>query len=474
MRNQPRRLLAAAAAATLVSGLALASAPAASAAPVATATPTADPGPHGKASPVQVTVNGFPETVRTGTAVEFTATLRNTADHAVDAETAVSFSGVDGGLQQSQLKLEFQRPGGSSWQDARPTGGQAPGASWELDGTAAPLHLAAGASADYRLRLTLGADAHPGRAAGGLGAKVTDPTLPVDQRTTFANGGTPNFTVVDANPTTRPTPAGLADLAVEGVPATFTAGGPAKPFRLVLANRTGTDLRVLPWIVLQGQNVVRASSVRLEFQTQDGRWLPGTPEEWEIPGTQLAVWLRTGNQDADAVTVPKGETRTVNVRLAFTRDTPAGAESVTVNGGSLPGPGETQNGTTSPRIDFAIEAPAGGTGTPAPATSPAGAAPAPTLPAVPPSVPAAQAAVPVLPVVQATTAVPSPVADDAPRVVAAAPAAPAPIVATDDRLASTGGGPSSAPMAITGATAIVLGLGTLVAHRRKGAHRAGK
>ncbi|WP_046386997.1 LPXTG cell wall anchor domain-containing protein, partial [Kitasatospora aureofaciens] len=72
-----------------------------------------------------------------------------------------------------------------------------------------------------------------------------------------------------------------------------------------------------------------------------------------------------------------------------------------------------------------------------------------------------------VPAAQVTTGAPSPAAETAQS------AAGAPAAVTATRLASTGGGSSSAPMAITGATAIALGIGTLlVARRRNGAQGA--
>ncbi|MFE5582046.1 LPXTG cell wall anchor domain-containing protein [Kitasatospora sp. NPDC056531] len=478
MRSQSRRFLAAAATTALVSGLALTSAPAAVAtptteptAPAAVATPTTEPttpaatptttaptlAPHGWASPVVITTSGFPTTVTAGSAVEFTSTLKNTADHQLDAMTGFGVSSAATGLRQSQLKLEYQRPGSTQWQDAKANNGDL-GGFWELDQFATALHLAAGAEATYRLRLTFAADATPGQAAAALDAMVSDPTLPTEQRVTQASGGTPNFTIVSSSPNT-PVPVGLPDVKVQGVPASFTAGGEAKPFKVVYGNHTGKDLRIVPTIVFQGEGMLRADMVKIEFQTRAGDWIGGTPEWHDLPDSQLGVRLLSGSEDADVIALPNGETRTVNLRLAWTKGAPAAAESVFANGWSLAGPGGHDSAATSPKVAFRIEAAAGSTGIPAP-TSPATDA-APTTPAATADPSAAPAAL-------VTTAAPNPAAGSA-------QAAAAPAAATSPRLASTGGDSSSAPMAITGAMAIALGLGTLVvARRRKGAQGAGK
>ncbi|MER7843039.1 hypothetical protein ABTZ03_03720 [Kitasatospora sp. NPDC096077] len=461
MRTQPRRLLAVAAAAALVSGLALSSAPAALAAPTAGSTtgpttgPTAGPTagstaavPQGQA--VTITTSGMPTTVKAGTSVELSSTLRNTTDHRVDVMTGFVVSTVRGsGPGPSQLKLEFQRPGDTRWQDAKALGTDA-GGQWDLDPFATELHLAAGAEFTYRLRLTFTADAAPGPAGAALRAVISDPTLPPEQRGAPAWGNTPNFTVESGTPTT-PAPVGLPDVRIEGLPASFTAGGEAKPFTVVLGNHTGTDLRVVPAIVFQGEGMLRADMVRLEFQTQAGVWIAGTPEWHDLPGTQLGVELRSGAKDADVIALPNGGTHTVNLRLAWTKDAPAAAESVVANGYSLAGPGGTERGTSSPRADFRIEAATGSTGTPAPTAS-AG-------------VPAPVATDPAVPAAQVTTGTPGPATAAQAAVTAQAVAAPADPAPT--RLASTGGGPSAAPMAITGATAIALGLGILVVARRR-------
>ncbi|MFJ7249699.1 hypothetical protein ACIQWA_34390 [Kitasatospora sp. NPDC098652] len=449
-----------AAAAALASGAALASAPAALAAPTAGPTAPVSP-PQGLASPIVITTSAFPTTVEAGTSVEFTSTLKNTADHQLDVQTDFVVTTVRGsGPRQSQLRLEYQRPGDTQWHDAKVQGNDAGGA-WALDQFAAELHLAAGAEFTYRLRLTFAADAAPGPASAALSAVALDPTLPAPgQRPTVAWGGTPNFTVVPVGGPTTPAPVGLPDVKVEGVPASFTAGGEAKAFKVVYSNHTGKDLQIVPAVVLQGENAFLPAVVRLEFQTQQGQWLAGTPSPLgDLPSTQLAVALYTGNKSTDIIPLPDGETRTVNLRLAWTKDAPVGTESVFANGYSLAGPGGTERGTSSPKVDFRIEAATAGSGAPAP-TSSATAAPSTRATADPSSA--------AVPAAQVTTGAPSPAADT-PQ--AAAAAAPAPAVVETTRLASTGGGSSAAPMAITGATAIALGIGTLVVARRR--QRAG-
>ncbi|MEV7601439.1 hypothetical protein AB0O91_29145 [Kitasatospora sp. NPDC089797] len=460
MRHQPRRLLAVAAAAVLVPGLALTAAPAALAIPTTgsttgpttgptvgpttgpTAGPTA-PDRQDQASLIKITTSGMPTTVKAGTSVELTSTLRNTADHRMDVTTGFVVTTVRGsGPRPSRLELAYQRPGDTRWKDATALGTDA-GGLWDLDPFATELHLESGAEYVYRLRLTFAADAAPGPAGAALSAVVSDPTLPPEQRGAPAWGSTPGFTVESGTPTT-PAPVGLPDVTIEGLPATFVAGGEAKPFRAVFGNHTGTDLRVVPAIVFQGEGMLRADMVKLEFQTQAGLWIAGTPEWHDLPGTRLGVQLSSGSKDADVIALPNGGTRTVNLRLAWTKEAPAAAESVFADGYSLAGPGGTERGTSSPGVDFRIEAATGATGTPAPT--------APATPTDAPAVPAVQ------------------VAADAP-VPAAAPAQAAAPAPAATRLASTGGGSSSAPTAITGATAIALGLGILVVARRR--NRAG-
>ncbi|MFB7905205.1 hypothetical protein ACFC1T_02075 [Kitasatospora sp. NPDC056076] len=437
-----------AAAAALASGAALTSAPAALAAP--TAGPTA-PAPQGQGSLVTITTSGMPKTVTAGTSVELTSTLKNTADHQVDVTT--DFVVNSSNLKEEQLKLQVQKPGSTQWQDAKLRPGWNTGAWWELDPFATELHLPAGGSVTYQLRLTFSADISGGEAGSGLSAVVSDPTLPPEQRGAPAWGSTPSFTVVPVGGPTTPPPVGLPDVKVEDVPASFTAGGEAKAFKAVYSNHTGKDLRIVPAIVFQGEHPLPADVVKLEFQTQQGQWLAATPAPLgDIPSPQLGVELRTGNKDADVIPLPDGETRTVNLRLAWSKGAPVGAESVFANGYSLAGPGGTERGTSSPAVDFAILPAAAATGTPAPTT------PVTSAPAAPATVAAA------VPAAQVTTGAPSPAAEP---VQVAAAAAPAPAAVEATRLASTGGGSSSAPMAITGATAIALGIGTLVVARRR-------
>lgn len=466
MRIQHRRLLAVAAAATLVSGVALTSAPAALAAPAAPG-PTA-PAPQGQAVPVSVTVNGFPAAVRAGSTIEFTSTLKNTADHQVDVpNTSFTVAGVGPALKQSQLKLEFQRPGGTQWQDAKVNNNDT-GGFWLLDEFANQLHLASGAEVTYRLRLTFAADAAPGSTTAGLNATVSDPALPVEQRGQWVSGSA-RFTIEPVGGPVAPAPAGLPEVKVEGVPATFTAGGEAKAFKAVFTNRTGKDLRIVPAIVFQGEGVLRPDAVKLEFQTQDGKWLAATPRpDGDIPGTQLGVELLTGSKAGDVIALPNGESRTVNLRLAFTKDAPAAAETVFANGYSLPGPGEREAGTSSPKAAFTIEAAATG-GTTTPVT------PAPTTPATTPSTtdPAPATQTPVVPAAQSGTGGSGGTGGSAPAAGDTSGSTPVTASGTGSTLASTGGGSSAAPMAITGATAIALGAGTLVLARRRRAGAQG-
>ncbi|MFI9364837.1 hypothetical protein ACIG5E_27880 [Kitasatospora sp. NPDC053057] len=460
MRNQPRRILAAAATAALVSGVALASAPAALAAPAATGTTQGTQA----SSPVTVALVGLPDTVKAGGApIEFSATLRNTADHQIDVLGSV-FTIADTGIgsKPSQFKLEYQAPGGTQWKDATPSGGIA-GGLWDIDRTAGP-HLAPGAEVAYRLRLTVTADAPAGRVAPGFNSVASDPTLPPEQRTSFAMSGSPSLVIAPAVTPTTPatTPAATADVRLDGVPAVFTAGAEARPLKLVLTNNSGKDLRLVPAVVFQGQDILPSGTVEFEFQAPNGDWLAGAPGGDSDHPSWLYLGLRTGSKDADVITLPKGGTRTINARLAFTKDAPALAESLVAIAGTLPGAGESAAEASSPKADFNIAGPAGSVGTPAPTTPATGTAPAATDPSTAPST--APAAVPAA---QVTTGAPSPAAD----AVKAAAAAPAAVTAT--RLASTGGGSSAAPMAITGATAIALGIGTLVvARRRNGAQGA--
>ncbi|MFD8706361.1 hypothetical protein ACFV1W_27780 [Kitasatospora sp. NPDC059648] len=450
-----------AATAALVSGVAVAAAPAALAAPPAAgATQGAQ-----ASSPVTVTLVGLPDTVKAGGApIEFSATLRNTADHQVDvlgSVLTVADTGI--GTKPSQFKLEYQSPGATQWKDATASGGIA-GGLWDIDRTAGP-HLAPGTEAVYRLRLTVTADAPAGRVTPGFNSVVADPALPPEQRISYAMSGYGNLVIVPAVTPTTPatTPAATADVRLDGVPAVFTAGGKAKPFQLVLTNNSGKELRLVPAVVFQGQGLLPSGTVGFEFQTPNGDWLAGSPGGDPDHPAWLYQALRTGSKDADVITLPKGGTRTINLRLAFTKDAPALAESLVAVAGTLPGAGESPAEAFSPKADFTIVGPAGPTGAPAPAPAPATgtAEPAPEPSTAPAAVPAAQV----------TTGAPSPAADTVQA--AAAVTGPAPAAVSAARLASTGGGSSSAPMAVTGATAIALGIGTLVvARRRNGARGA--
>ncbi|WBP88505.1 hypothetical protein [Kitasatospora cathayae] len=459
MRNQSRRILAAAATAALVSGVALTSAPAALAAPI---TVGATQGTQAPASPVTVALSGLPGTVKAGGApIEFTATLKNTADHQMDVLGSTFVIGDTGiGSKPSQFKLEYQAPGGTQWQDAGASGGIA-GGLWDIARNAGP-HLAAGAEVSYRLRLTVAADAPAGRVTPGFNSVVSDPILPPEQRISYAMSGYQDVVIAPAVTPTTPatTPAATADVRLDGVPATFTAGAEAKPFKLVLTNNSGKDLRLVPAVVFQGQDILPSGTVRFEFQAPNGDWLEGTPGGDSDHPAWLYQALRTGSKDADVITLPKGGTRTINVRLAFTKDAPALAESLVAIAGTLPGAGESAAEASSPKADFKIEAAAAPTGTPAPTSSATTPAPVATDPSTAPAVPAAQV----------TTGAPSPAADTAQTATAqtdTAQAAAAPVAATTTQLAATGGGSSAAPMAITGATAIALGIGTLVVARRR-------
>lgn len=459
MRIQHRRFMAVTAAAALASGLALATAPAVSAAAGGTATART---PQAPASPVTVAMDG-PTTVKAGgEPVEFTATLKNTADHRVDATTSFTVAGVRGdGLKQSRLKLEYQRPGGTQWQDATVNNTDAGGGGfWELDQFATQLHLASGAEAAYRLRLTVSADAPLVRFSASLGVVVSDPALPPEQRITSTGSPYLNLTIAPrVTPSTpAPTPAPRPEARLEGVPASFAAGEEAKQFKLVYTNRTGKDLKVLPTVVFQGQTELTADVLTFEYEAPGGRWQEGRPGFDSGPGRSGWLYMSrwTGDKGADVLDLPKGETRTVNVRLSFTKNAPAMAESLVPVEGGEPGPGESPNSGFGPKADFTVSAAAGTpepTPTPTRTPTPTATAPAPGAPSDTPS------AAPVVPVAQAAAPAQSQAAS--PQAVAAPAAAP------DARLASTGGGSSAAPMAITGATAIALGLGTLVVARRR-------
>ncbi|MCX4685923.1 hypothetical protein OG401_16705 [Kitasatospora purpeofusca] len=508
MRIQHRRSLALAAAATLVSGVALTAAPGAAAlsrsggsgavlgAPAGAGTP----GPVGtpaRRSPVTVTVAGFPGTLAAGgPAAEFTATLHNSADHAVDVTTGFVVANVDAGIRENQLTLGYQSPGGASWKPATLAPGAGTGATWNLDTFATRLSLPAGASATYRLRLAVTADAPAGRATAGFTAVVADPTLPPETRITEAASPQREFTVTAGGPTGTPTTApapGVPYLGLDAVPGSFTAGAEPKPFRLTLTNRSGKDVAFLPELTFRGKTLPAAEAVRLEFRSPDGEWLPAVDGGQGGAGGQggsgrLTLTLRTGDKEASLVRLRDGESRTLNVRLAFAQDAPAGVLSLLPTGNSLPtagtGAGVPAAGSA---VDITVAAaapsavpstsPAEPGGSPsAPAAPPAAEppAPAPTAPGVglaavtpsadPSGTPAA------VPVSEVTQTPPGTAAVPAPAVTVTVAAPPVPSV----DLASTGGSSTNTPMAITGATSIAMGIGTLVvAHRRQRTRPAG-
>ncbi|MEV0537425.1 hypothetical protein [Kitasatospora sp. NPDC050463] len=480
MRTQHRGFLALAATATLVSGAALASAPAALAAPSA---PRSTQGPQGPGStraqsgPVSITLDGLPGTFTAGAApVEFTATLKNSADHAVDATTGFTLADVDSGIKETQLKLEFQAPGSTQWKSALLSPGQRVGAVWELDTFATRISVPAGASVSYRLRLAVTADAVGGTATAGFRAEVSDPTLPPEQRLSNPFSEYGRFTIVPAGRPSTPSPApapGLADPSVEGVPVSFTAGGEAKPFKLVVANHSGKDIRVLPEVTFQSARTLPVDGVRLDFQTPAGEWLAATPWVQEFPTGQLTLALRSGDKEADVIHLRDGASRTINVRLAFAGDAPLGGDSVLLTAYSLPEGGGAGVGASSRALQFTVVAPSGS------GTSSGPASPMPTVTVTATATPTGAASPPAAPAPVATS--PSAVALVASvQVTGSAPdrpavAAPAPVPTST--LASTGGGSSSAPMAITGATAIAMGvatLGILVVRRRQQARRLGR
>lgn len=455
MRIRHRRLLTATAAVTLASGLAAAGAPAAVAAPWAVAVV---PGARTDPSPVAITFGGLPGSVRAGGApVEFTATLRNTADHRLDV-LAPAFGLADAVTGQGRFRLEYRAPGAAQWQDAR-ADAAGTGALWTLDQPTV-LPLAAGAEAAYRLRLTVAADAPAGRVAPGFGAVVSDPALPPEQRTTVAESDHPDLVVAPAWPTTAPTtpvatPAATAEVGFEGVPVSFTVGGEAKPFKLVLTNRSGRELRVVPAALFQGASELPSSTVRFEFRTADGQWREATLDGGPERPARLRFGLRAGDGNSDVIALAKGESRTVEVRLAFTRDAPILFESLVAVSDTLPEPGERAAEAVGPAADFITVPATGVTAAPAPAFPDPDPEPVPELPE--------PSAVQVVPAA-APSAEPSPAAG-----VSRAVAAPA----AGTRLASTGGDTASESMAITGVTAIAMGIGTLVVARRRNRARGG-
>ncbi|MFE2723773.1 hypothetical protein [Kitasatospora sp. NPDC059327] len=482
MRTQHRGLLALAATATLVSGTALASAPAALAAP-STARSTQSPqGTRAQSAPVSITLDGLPGTVTAGAApVEFTATLRNSADHAVDATTGFTLADVNSGIKETQLKLEFQAPGSGQWKAALLGPGQQVGAVWELDTFATRISVPAKASVSYRLRLAVTAGAAGGTATAAFRAVVSDPTLPPEQRISNPFSEYARFTVLPAGGSNTPTPApapGPAELSVEGVPVSFTAGGQGRPFKLVVANHSGKDIRVQPEVTVQVEGPLPADAVRFEFLTPDGGWLPAIARQEDPAPGQLHFGLVTGDKEGDLVRLRDGASRTIEVRLAFTEDAPLGSASVQLTGHSLPEGSGLAATTSSRAVRFTVAAPsASGTPSAPPSPSASPAAPAPATPTAPAAASTPPAAAPVAPS-QTTAAVVAAgqVTGAAPSqpAAAAAPAA-APVPVPEAGLASTGGGSSSAPMAITGAMAIGMGVGTLgvlvAKRRRQRAHR---
>ncbi|MFE7592891.1 hypothetical protein ACFU6K_26120 [Kitasatospora sp. NPDC057512] len=463
MHIRQRRFLTATTAVTLVSGLAAVGGAVVFAAPEAVAL---SPGARTRPSPVTITFGGLPGTVTAGGApVEFTATLRNTADHRLDVPSSVFVVADAGaGAGQGHFRLEYRAPGGTRWQDARANAAGA-GAAWALDQPAV-LSLPAGAEAAYRLRLTVTADAPAGRVAPGFDSLVSDPALPPEQRTTEASGGHPDLVIVPAaSPTTAPatapatappTPAATAEVGLHGVPVVFTVGGEAKPFTLVLTNRSGRELRVVPAVAFQGATELPSGTVEFEFRGADGQWRGATPGRSPEHPDRLDFALRSGDGNAEAITLARGESRTVDLRLAFTRDAPILFESLMAVSRTLPEQGESAAEAVGPAADFITVVATGATAAPAPTF--ADSAPDPDVPE--------RAAAPVLPVVRATGTSPSP-AGAGPQVVTAAPPT------GDGGLASTGGGRATEPMAITGATAIALGLGTLVVAWRRNRVRGG-
>ncbi|MFF2547789.1 hypothetical protein ACFVUY_35225 [Kitasatospora sp. NPDC058063] len=458
MRIRHRRFLTATAAVTLASGLAAVEGPAVLAAPQAVAVV---PGTRTRPSPVTITFGGLPGTVTAGgAAVEFTATLRNTADHRLDVPSSffgLADTGAGAGAGQGHFRLEYRSPGAAQWQDAG-VNAAGTGARWALDQPAV-LSLAAGAEAVYRLRLTVTADAPAGRVTPGFDAVVSDPALPPEQRTTGAESGHPDLVVAPAAaptpvPTTAPaTPAATVEVGFEGVPTSFTVGGEAKPFTLVLTNRSGRDLRVVPAAVFQGAAELPSSTVKFEFRAADGQWREATSADSPGHPAWLCLGLRTGDRNADVIALAKGGSRTVEVRLAFTRDAPILFESLVAVADTLPEPGESAAEAVGAAADFITVSATGPTARAAPAFQDPDPGPEAAEPSAAPVVPAA-----------APPMAPSPAAGG-PRAVAA-PAA-------DTRLASTGGGTAAEPMAITGVTAIAMGVGTLVVARRRNRVRGG-
>ncbi|MFF2953183.1 hypothetical protein ACFVVU_17780 [Kitasatospora sp. NPDC057965] len=506
MRTQPRRSLALAAA-TLVSGVALtAAAPGAAALPLSggatgttvrqaaqgQATPGPALGPQEQRGPVTTTLTAFPTTLTAGgPAAEFVATLRNSADHAVNVTTGFTVAAIDSGVRETQLKLDYQAPGGGPWKPAALGPGAAVGATWDLDTSATRLSLPAGSSVSYRLRIAVTADAPAGRATGGFRATVSDPTLPPESRISEANTAPQEFTTVAAAPTGTPTSApapGVPYLGLDAVPAAFISGGEARPFRLTLTNRSGRDVAFQPEVTLRGAALPAAGAAALDFQTPDGQWTAATVDGGRTAAGTATLVLRLPDRDASLVRLRDGESRTLNVRLAFGQDVPSGVVSVQFAGTSLPlAGGGAGVPAASSSVDVTVAAPAPVTPTAAPSPSATDGA-APTVPAEPsatapstsggggPAV--ALAAVTPTPEASGSTAAVPPTPTPQPS--EGAPTAPAPAVtvtvaapAPSVDLASTGGSSTNTPMAITGATSIAMGIGTLlVAHRRQKARPA--
>ncbi|MGW1175276.1 hypothetical protein ACWD4P_16320 [Kitasatospora sp. NPDC002543] len=453
MHTRHRRFLTATAAVTLASGLAVAGTPVGFAAPQPVAV---SPGTQGRSSPVTVALAGVPGTLSAGGApVEFTATLRNTADHRLDVRSPVFVLADTGaGTGPGHFRLEYRPPGGAEWQDAR-ANGLATGGRWVLDRPAA-LSLAAGAEAVYRLRLTVTADAPAGRVTAGFTAAVSDPALPPDQHTGDADSGRPDLLIVPAVvPTAAPTtPAATAEVGFDGVPILFTVGGEAKPFRLLLANHSGKELRVVPAVVFRGEHELPADTVRFEFRAADGQWWGATPGGCSQRTDRLCFGLRAGDRDSGVITLANGGSRTVELRLAFTEDAPILFESLVAVSDTVPEPGEGAAESVGPAADFITVAATSATAAPAPAVpdpGPGEAAPEPS------TAPVVTVAVPPLA---------SSPADDAHPAAAAVPTA-------GTRLASTSGGAASRPLAVTGVAAIAMGIGTLVVARRRNRVRSG-
>ncbi|MBP0454889.1 hypothetical protein J5Y04_36035 [Kitasatospora sp. RG8] len=473
MRTQHRRFLALAAATAVASGTGLAAAQVAPAAPVSAGATQAPGTPQAVGStqtpgatravgttqnqndPVLITLDGFPGTLTAGApAVEFTATLRNSADHEVATQSGFTVADVDAGIRETQLRLEFQAPGSTEWRTPRLHAGANVGAMWDLEAFGGEPHLPAGASVTYRLRLAVTADARGGRASALFRSTVSDPGLPAWQQPSYAISPLGSFTIAPVGTPTTPPPApvpvpGAPTLGMDGVPAMFTGGAPAQPFGLTIANHSGRDIRFLPQVGFQGNDALTAATTRLDFQTPGGEWLAATDEGQSEPG-QLRLTLRAGGRDLTVIALHDGESRTVNVRLSFTADVPNSTAQVLFTGSSIPlAPGGTEVRHSGPAADFGIAAAAA----PGRSSTPVPPAAGPAAPAGARSETPASSGAAVVPVSRSTGSVAGPAA------VAAAPQA--------TKLASTGGGTKAEPMAITGATAVAMGVGLLVVAGRR-------